>query len=167
MLFVLVVLMLAPDHLSGGDNNIAIILGRYTPDQGNVQCSTNKKMFISGCRDILSGIPINTEEETFGRIGDPNIDVPLPISTRSRKSLVEPKLAYEFLKTRIEDELCTMTILTANRHGEADITSWYKIWEAANAAYYACVSPGYRGTFRGLGTLSGCCVVRIADSDIR
>ena len=47
-----------------------------------------------------------------------------------------------------------MTVLTANRRGEADSTSWYKIWEAANAAYYACISPGFRGTFRGLGTFS-------------
>ena len=32
-----------------------------------------------------------------------------------------------------------------------DITSWYKIWEAVNAVYFKCISPGYRGTFRGLG----------------
>ena len=167
MSFVLIVLMLAPDYLSGGDNNIAIILGRYTPDHGNVQCSTNQKRLISGCRDILSGIPVNTEEQTFGRIGDPNIDVSLPISTQSRRSMFDPKLAYQFLKTRIEDKSCTMTILTANRRGEADTTSWYNIWEAANAAYYACVSPGFRGTFRGLGTLSGRCTVSVADSETR
>lgn len=32
-----------------------------------------------------------------------------------------------------------------------DVTSWYNIWEAVNAVYFKCVSPGYRGTLRGLG----------------
>ena len=75
------------DHLVGGDNNLAVILGRYTPEHGNVQCSTNRKRFISGCRDILSGIPVSTVELLFGRKGDPEIDVSLPTSTQSRKSI--------------------------------------------------------------------------------
>ncbi len=44
-----------------------------------------------------------------------------------------------------------MTIYNSNREGQYDTTSWYKIWEAANAVYYKCVSRGYLGTFGGLG----------------
>lgn len=94
-------LFVGADKLVGGDNELAIVLGRYTPDQGNVQCSTNKKRFINGCRDILSGIPVSTEEELFGPLGNPDIDVLLPVSTQSRKFVSRPNATYDFLKTRI------------------------------------------------------------------
>lgn len=58
-------------------------------------------------------------------------------------------------------------ILTANRRGEADTTSWYKVWEAANAAYYACVSPGFRGSFRGLGLLPARCIIQVVNLKTR
>lgn len=42
-------------------------------------------------------------------------------------------------------------MFTTNRQGEPDTTSWFKIWEAANAIYYGCIVHGLKGTFRGLG----------------
>ena len=35
----------------------------------------------------------------------------------------------------------------------SDTTSWYKLWEAATALYYACVNEGKGGSFSGLGRL--------------
>ena len=33
----------------------------------------------------------------------------------------------------------------------ADTTSWYRLWEAATAVYYACARDGKGGIFSGLG----------------
>ena len=41
-----------------------------------------------------------------------------------------------------------MRIFTA-RH--SDTTSWYRIWEAGIAVYYACVRDGRGGIHSGLG----------------
>ena len=56
---------------------------------------------MSGCRDILSGLPVDTEELLFGKLGDPEIDVLLPITSQSRKFASRPNATYEFLKTAI------------------------------------------------------------------
>lgn len=132
---------------------MGIILGSYTPDQGKLQCSTSKKRFISGCRDILSGIPVNTEEQIFGPKEDDNVDVFLPATIESRGFPTRTSQTYQLLMTNLDDSTCTMKILTANRHGVPDTTSWYNVWQAANAVYYRCVNAGFRGTFRGLGRL--------------
>ena len=41
-----------------------------------------------------------------------------------------------------------MRIFTAR---DSDVTSWYKIWEAGVAVYYACVRDGRGGIYSGLG----------------
>ena len=35
--------------------------------------------------------------------------------------------------------------------GRADVTSWYKVWEAVSAVYSVCTKHAKVGTFRGLG----------------
>ena len=47
---------------------------------------------------------------------------------------------------------CAMRIFTARN---SDFTSWYKIWEAALAVYYACVRDGRGGIHSGLGRSKG------------
>ncbi|KAL8764147.1 MAG: hypothetical protein Q9194_007153 [Teloschistes cf. exilis] len=48
-----------------------------------------------------------------------------------------------------------MKLLTTNRLGESDQTSWYQLWEAATAVWYKCVVKGYSGSFRGLDLREG------------
>ena len=47
---------------------------------------------------------------------------------------------------------CIIRIFTA---GNFDITSWYKIWEAGLAVYYACARDGRGGILSGLGGSKG------------
>lgn len=47
-----------------------------------------------------------------------------------------------------------MSIASANRYGALDTTSWYKLWEAAEAVFYKCVHTGKEGMIRGLGMVS-------------
>ena len=47
------------------------------------------------------------------------------------------------------DRTCMLRVWTTNQDG--DVTSWYKIWAAANAVYFRCVHAGAQGTFKGLG----------------
>ena len=47
------------------------------------------------------------------------------------------------------DRSCSLKLLTTSTSG--DTYSWYKLWEAANAIYYMCISIGFRGTIRNLG----------------
>lgn len=53
----------------------------------------------------------------------------------------------------VDDGKCSMKLLTTNRHGMSDTTSWYKAWEAVTAICFMCNAVGRRGTFRGLGKI--------------
>lgn len=116
----------------GGDNNVALIMGKYEADDQSVQCG-GKLASKNGCRDILLGMPVTEHGEHFGPEVAPGAGVDIPYTIKA------------------PDESCSLKILTTNRHGDSDITSWYKIWEAANAIYYRCTITSNRGTMRGLG----------------
>lgn len=96
---------------------------------------------------------VSKQDQSFGPMGDPKPDVPVPWTLLSRELVMihRPDFSYKEIP---DDEKCILKILTTNRHGGSDVTSWYKIWEAANAVYYKCISAGYRGSLRGLGEQS-------------
>lgn len=52
-----------------------------------------------------------------------------------------------------------MKILTTNRYGMSDMTSWYKAWEAVTAVFFMCIGAGRKGSFRGLGNTSYKCII--------
>lgn len=134
---------------AGGDNDVGIIIGKYEPDQGSIQCfGVRTKTFVSGCRDIMGGIPVARNELLFGPNKPPAI-VQLPASTQSCESSNHITGLYIFSWSMAVDRACMLKVLTTNQDG--DVTSWYKIWEAANAVYFRCVHAGTQGMFRGLG----------------
>ncbi|CAF9910213.1 MAG: hypothetical protein HETSPECPRED_009654 [Heterodermia speciosa] len=110
----------------GGDNNLAIILGTYEP---SIRCQGTIVNKVH-CPAILWGMPAGTERQLFHPGTDPSGQVSLPIVIRSYGGE------------------CAMRIFTARN---SDFTSWYKIWEAALAVYYACVRDGRGGIHSGLG----------------
>ena len=71
-------------HPAGGDNNLGIVLGKYDPGLGSVQCG-GPKIHISGCRDILSRMPVDEQEMMLGPKEDPKANIVLPATTRSCK----------------------------------------------------------------------------------
>ena len=50
-----------------------------------------------------------------------------------------------------DDHRCTVTVLTTNRDGLGDTTTWNLIWEASMAVFWKCINQGMKGTHRGLG----------------
>ncbi|KAL9580496.1 MAG: hypothetical protein Q9212_004458 [Teloschistes hypoglaucus] len=116
----------------GGDNNVQITLGRYVQGELAVKCGRRKEV-LETCRDLLISMPVTTRDERFGPKGDSEAEVILPWGMMSH------------------DNQCVLKILTINRQGTSDVTSWYKAWEAVNAVYYGCISKGFRGSFQGLG----------------
>ncbi|KAL8658303.1 MAG: hypothetical protein Q9202_007596 [Teloschistes flavicans] len=129
---------MAPGHPGGiatkipGDNNLSLLIGRYAPGPAGTTCTT-RRAIIASCREIMYRVPTYTLEMRFGPKADPRMQVELPWVLSSR------------------DGVCTMKVLTTNRRGESDETSWYQVWEAATAVWYKCVVSGYSGNFRGLG----------------
>lgn len=101
----------------------------------------------------MTRMPASKQDQSFGPKGDPKPDVPVPWTLLSRElELIDcPTFSDKGIP---DDEMCILRILTTNRHGRADTTSRYKIWEAVNAVYYKCISAGLRGSLRGLGEQS-------------
>ncbi|KAL8638484.1 MAG: hypothetical protein Q9228_004361 [Teloschistes exilis] len=115
-----------------GDNNVEITVGRYVQGELAVKCGRRKEV-LETCRDLLISMPVTTQDQRFGPKGDSKAEVILPWGMMSH------------------DDRCILKILTINRQGESDVSSWYKAWEAVNAVYYGCISKGFRGSFQGLG----------------
>ncbi|KAI4255814.1 MAG: hypothetical protein LQ352_002369 [Teloschistes flavicans] len=138
---------------TGGDNNVEITLGRYVQGELAVKCGRRKEN-LETCRDLLISMPITTQDQRFGPRGDSTAEVILPWGMMSRKLSPDPCLfIFPDVAAIADDDQCVLKILTINRQGESDVTSWYKAWEAVNAVYYGCISKGFRGSFQGLGKL--------------
>lgn len=97
----------------------------------NIQCG-RAEVFASApsCADIMVDMPASTETMRFGPGGTPGIDEPLPQLLASL------------------DSQCLLRIFST---GRADSTSWYSIWEAAEATFAKCARNRKFGNFRGLG----------------
>ncbi|KAL8663589.1 MAG: hypothetical protein Q9202_003777 [Teloschistes flavicans] len=135
----------------GGDNNVEITLGKYVQGELAVKCGRRKEN-LETCRDLLISMPITTQDQRFGPRGDSTAEVILPWGMMSRKLSPDPCLfIFPDVAAIVDDDQCVLKILTINRQGESDVTSWYKAWEAVNAVYYGCISKGFRGSFQGLG----------------
>ncbi|KAL8791304.1 MAG: hypothetical protein Q9195_005923 [Heterodermia aff. obscurata] len=110
----------------GGDNNLAVVLGKYEP---SIRCQGTLVNKVH-CPAILWDMPAGTERELFYPDTDRRRQVALPIVLRTYGGG------------------CIMRIFTARN---SDFTSWYKIWEAGIAVYYVCVRDGRGGIYSGLG----------------
>ena len=146
--FSIILICISPvlTYLVGGDGNLGLILAKYPRDFSAIQC-TDKRILKAGCRDVMTGIPVAGQKLLFGP-NRPPADVLLPAKTMSCEFF------FSFKGTRlmiVDNRRCTMRVWTMNHDG--DMTSWYQLWEAANALFFKCVNHGRQGTFRGLGRL--------------
>lgn len=135
--------------MTGGDNNLAIVLGTYEP---SIRCQGTivKKVY---CPAILWDMPAGNERQLFHPDTDPRRQVSLPIVIKSCKDPLPSCIPNGVLMLAIQDGgECAMRIFTARN---SDITSWYKIWEAGTAVYYACARDGRGGIHSGLGRSKG------------
>ena len=64
----------------GGDNNIAVIMGRYQP---NVRCRGNFES-AGSCKDLLADMPASTKLEVFGPRETPFVEEVVPLEKVSR-----------------------------------------------------------------------------------
>ena len=69
--------------MAGGDNNVAIIVGKYAPEDGTIHCGGNIAT-TGGCRGFMGGIPVGLRKLLFAPEGN-EADVVLPATIRSRK----------------------------------------------------------------------------------
>lgn len=72
--------------LTGGDGNLAIILGTYSP---NIQCSGAIRGWPS-CSDIMNGMDVTSTNVKFGPHSDPSAQVTLPDTLSSSELLSLP-----------------------------------------------------------------------------
>ena len=66
----------------GSDSNLIIKVGAYVPQQ--VECRGQFQPWRS-CRELLCDMPVISTRETFGPVGDPLVDVALPLGVISGK----------------------------------------------------------------------------------
>ena len=97
--------------LSGGDNNLAIIVGRHDPE-GNVMCS-GRKVAIASCRDLMLGMPVTKNLLRFGP--DPRADVQTPYTIASREWLLGHDLLLLTLRF-VDDQTCQTRIFATNQY---------------------------------------------------
>ena len=133
----------------GGDNKLAIILGTYEP---SIRCQGTIVGKVH-CPAILWNMPAGNERQLFYPDTDLRRQVSLPIIIKSCKNPLASYIPNGVLMLAIQDGgECAMRIFTARN---SDFTSWYKIWEAGTAVYYACVRDGRGGILSGLGRSKG------------
>ncbi|KAL8832825.1 MAG: hypothetical protein Q9191_000009 [Dirinaria sp. TL-2023a] len=58
-------------------------MGKYEADSDSVQCA-GKIASITGCRDILLGMPVTEQGEHFGPEVEPGEGVNIPYTVKSR-----------------------------------------------------------------------------------
>ena len=98
--------------LLGGDNNLAIIVGRYDPE-GSVMCS-GRKVVIASCRDLMLGMPVTRNLLRFGQ--DPRADVQTPYTIASREWFFGHGLLLLTLRF-VDDQTCKTRIFATNQYG--------------------------------------------------
>ncbi|KAL8661063.1 MAG: hypothetical protein Q9202_005935 [Teloschistes flavicans] len=109
----------------GKDQTLGLIMTSYTP---RVTClSVRDVPTIANCKTILNKMYTSPIPRVFGFPGKVKPDVPLP------------KLLSEAQKQ------CQFTISAPNPHARDDWSSWYEIWEAAQALVGMCVRYGKTG----------------------
>ena len=77
------------NRLSGGDNNLAVILRAYEPE---VQCGV-RSIFTDApsCGGLLADMPATTEKTLFGPGDVPGVQEPLPQGIISGKASLDPR----------------------------------------------------------------------------
>ena len=68
-------------HLAGGDDNVAIIVGKYASAGTSIQCAGTKRL-SGGCRDLMGGVVVAPQHLRFAPEGK-EADVELPAVTQS------------------------------------------------------------------------------------
>ena len=71
--------------MAGGDNNLALVLGKYDLGGGSVQCG-RREVGLGSCRDIVANMDVDARDMFFGPEEDPQADVKLPYSFTNGKS---------------------------------------------------------------------------------
>ena len=142
-----VVVVQATGHSSstGGNGNLALILGTYSP---NIQCYGTLHKWPS-CREIMNVMDVTSTNVIFGPRLDPRTQISLPDTLSSSKL---PSVAYLWTLLLLPnaecagDNKCFATI-----GGNLDSSTWYRMWEALTALYAVCGRHIQGGKFKGLG----------------
>ena len=69
--------------MTGGNGNLALVLGTYSP---NIECSGTVRNWPS-CSDIMNTMEVTSTNTVFGLRDDPSAQVTLPKTLSSRKLL--------------------------------------------------------------------------------
>ena len=72
---------------SGGDNNLALIIGRYTPGHDIAKKCKGHKSIVTTCRRIIDSMNVTTVDVKFGPLSDPATDHGVPWAMATRKFL--------------------------------------------------------------------------------
>ena len=133
----------------GGDNNLAVILSTYEP---NIRCGRVETFGDApSCGTILAEMPASTGDLRFGPDDIPGVQEPLPQLFTGGKLILRYCVLYPSNRDCIGDHSCLLRLFSAT--GRADSTSWYSIWEAAEATFARCARDRKSGSFRGLGRI--------------
>ncbi|CAD6593314.1 MAG: hypothetical protein ASARMPRED_007274 [Alectoria sarmentosa] len=116
----------------GGDNKLAVVV--QSSNNVNVQCTRGPAPPppYEQCHLVAYNLPATLNRETFGSIGDPTVENPLP---------------QEF--TSLPSRECAVRVSIPPATTET--ASWYNIWEAVDAATQMCVRDHLVGKVSGIG----------------
>ena len=130
----------------GALGKLTMTLQQYYPPE--VQCSPRTRpagsLNATACQILLDQMLTTTSSQTFGRRGDPGVDVPLAQHFASRMLIIH----------RIPGTIKILTAFAAS--GDCSITllmdgppvpmTWHEIWGAAVAVAGMCVREAKLGT---------------------
>lgn len=115
----------------GGDNKLAVVV--QSADNANVQCIGDPPPpHYQDCFLVVHSMFATMQRQTFGSIGDPTVENPLP---------------HTFYSLPHGACVAVVSIPPALR----ETSSWYEIWDAVDAMAWMCVLNGQVGKVSGIG----------------
>ena len=137
---------------SGGDNQLAVVMGSYKAPS-EIQCRGNL-LAPSSCEAVLEEMNAGTAVQTFGPHPKPLVTVPLPYILWSGKLAIQLFSSYvrsSLTRYRTDDSRCQVQIFSTSSASASDKASWYEVWEATVAIWSVCVRNHKGGTLRDIG----------------
>ena len=115
-----------------------------------MQCTRGPAPPYEQCHLVAYNLFATLDRQTFGSIGDPTVDNPLPQEFTSCKSgLLTPFSRTNQRFPKVPNRECAVRVSIPPAMTET--ASWYNIWEAVDAATQICVPVHLVGKFSGIG----------------